>query len=115
MPPQRDDGFFPEELDPAGCKKLIDSSPGCVIIDVRTPGEYSAGHLEGARNVDFFCPDFREKIETQDRGRSYVVYCKKGRRGERTKDMMKGCGFFRVVNIRGGIEGWKEAGLPLEK
>lgn len=115
MVPPRDEGTFPPELDPAGCRQLIDSSPGCVILDVRTPGEYSQGHLDGAENLDFFCSDFRTKIETRDRERIYVVYCKKGHRGERTRDMMRSCGFIRVVNIRGGIEGWKLAGLPVKK
>ena len=115
MAPDSQKGAFPSELDPVACKQLIDSSPGCILLDVRTPGEYSESHLEGAKNVDFFCPDFRAQIENHDREKIYVVYCKKGIRGERTRDLMHNCGFFRVVNIRGGIEGWKQAGLPVKK
>jgi rhodanese-related sulfurtransferase len=115
MVPRKEKGAFPAELDPAECKRLIDSSPGCIILDVRTPGEYSEGHIEGAKNVDFFCRDFRTQIENQDREKIYIVYCKKGIRGERTKDLMKNYGFVSVVNIRGGIEGWKQAGLPVKK
>jgi len=108
-------GAIPAELGPAECKQLIDSSSGCIILDVRTPGEYSEGHLEGAKNVDFFSPDFRSQIEQYDREKIYVVYCKRGGRGERTKDLMKNCGFTLVVNIRGGFLGWKQAGLPVKK
>ena len=115
MVPRKTEDPLLGELDPIGCHKLIDSSPGCVILDVRTPAEYSEGHLAGAQNVDFFCPDFRAQIESRDHDRIYVIYCRKGNRGARTRDLMKNFGFYRVVNIRGGLEGWKQAGLPTTK
>lgn len=105
----------PAECTPGECRKIIQEEPGCVILDVRTLEEYSGGHIEGAENLDYFSPEFPQRIERLDKTKKYVVYCKKGIRGEKTCRMMKKMGFPDVVNIRGGIEGWQDEGLPVKK
>lgn len=102
------------EMDPHECTRFLQENreQGCLVIDVRTPDEYAEGHIEGAINIDYFSPGFKEKIQALDRGRPYVIYCKQGVRGGKTLEIMKGCGFNRVVNIRGGIILWRSAGLP---
>ncbi len=105
----------PAECTPRECRNLIQEESGCVILDVRTPEEYSRGHIETAKNIDYFSPSFPEIIKCLDKTRKYLVYCKKGIRGEKTCRMMKEQGFPFVVNIRGGIDGWQEEGLPVKK
>ena len=103
------------ECTPRECRNLIQEESGCVILDVRTPEEYSRGHIETAKNIDYFSPSFPEIIKCLDKTRKYLVYCKKGIRGEKTCRMIKEQGFPFVVNIRGGIDGWQEEGLPVKK
>ena len=56
------------------------------MIDVRTPAEFGQGHLENAVNIDFYAPNFRERLDTLERDRTYVVYCKKGARGAKAME-----------------------------
>jgi rhodanese-related sulfurtransferase len=102
------------ELDPPECTRFLQENreEGCLVIDVRTPKEFAGGHIDGAINIDYFSPDFKEQIEGLDRGQPCVIYCKQGVRGGKTLEIMRGCGFVRVVNIRGGIDHWRSAGLP---
>jgi phage shock protein E len=102
------------EMDPHECTRFLQENRerGCQVIDVRTPAEFAEGHIEGAVNIDYFSPDFKEKIRALDRGQPYVIYCKQGVRGGKTLEIMKSCGFNRVVNIRGGIVHWRSEGLP---
>jgi rhodanese-related sulfurtransferase len=105
----------PAERAPQQCRKLIQEGSGCVILDVRTPQEYSRGHIERAENIDYFSPAFPQKIDSLDKTRTYVVYCKTGIRAEKTCRMMKERGFPFVITIRGGIESWQDEGLPVKK
>ena len=105
------------ELPPRECSTLLtrEGEPPCVIIDVRTADEFRTGHLIGAENLDFYRPDFRQCIERKDRKCRYLVYCKRGVRGQKTMDLMRQCGFPDVINIQGGYENWTSQGLPVQK
>jgi len=87
--------------------------PHFVILDVRTPQEYNAGHLAGAINVDFYSPNFKQQLSKLDRTKTYVLYCHSGNRSGRTVPIMKKLGFKRVYEIEGGIANWLSQGLPL--
>ena len=76
---------------------------GARVIDVRTPEEFDAGHLEGARNIDVSAEDFGSSIEELDRGIPYVVYCRTGSRAATAVRTMLDAGFEDVVN-GGGYE-----------
>lgn len=71
---------------------------GAVVIDVRTPAEYEAGHLDDALNIDFNAPDFKGQIGKLDRDGSYVVYCKSGNRSGQAKAVMDQMGFTDVYD-----------------
>jgi rhodanese-related sulfurtransferase len=90
------------------------SNPDFVILDVRTPEEYAAEHLENAVNVSFNAPDFSDMVNQLDKSKTYVVYCRTGVRSAKASAVMKEMGFKRVYDM-GGIEGWKEAGYPTVK
>jgi rhodanese-related sulfurtransferase len=104
----------PAECTPRECRKFIAEKSGCVIIDIRTPEEYSRGHIEGAENIDYFSPAFPEIIACLDKAGKYLVYCKTGKRGKKTCNMMMKQGFPFVITIRGGISGWQEEGFPVK-
>jgi rhodanese-related sulfurtransferase len=93
-------------------KKLRDD-PNFVILDVRTPKEFSDGHIEGALNLDFYDEDFQEQIENGDKEKKYLICCGSGVRGVKTARNMENVGYSEVYNILGGISVWKKSRLPL--
>ncbi len=73
------------------------------IIDVRTPSEFAAGHLEGAQNIDVQSSDFDSQISGLDKNASYVVYCRSGNRSAAAADRMQAAGFTNVQDA-GSLE-----------
>jgi phage shock protein E len=76
---------------------------GAVLIDVRNPDEYAAGHIEGAQSVPLESGDFEAGLEDLILDDVYVVYCETGRRAEIAVERMMELGFTDVQNA-GGIE-----------
>lgn len=99
-------------MTPAEGKELIDSGAELTIIDVRTPEEFAAGHLEGAVNSDIEGGKFSAYIATLDKDATYVVYCHSGRRAALAAQAMADAGFTDVHDI-GGIADWQAAGYPV--
>ena len=58
------------------------TNPHLVILDVRTPREFSQGHLEKAINIDFYAETFRQEINQLDREKTYLIYCRRGVRSD---------------------------------
>ncbi len=91
------------------------NNPDFTIIDVRTKEEAAAGHIEGAANLDFYQPTFRDDLNRLDKNKTYLVYCRSGSRSRSAVDMMKELNFKEVYNMLGGIVGWQTEGLPTVK
>lgn len=104
-----------EVVAPATAAELLESAPeGLVVLDVRTPEEFAAGHLPGATNIDFYADDFREQLGSLDREVPYLLYCQSGNRSGQARAMMADLGFTSVTDVDGGIIAWQSAGLPLD-
>ena len=86
---------------------------GVVTLDVRTPGEFAEGHIEGARLIDFQSGNFENEIATLDKNATYAVYCRSGNRSGQAVKVMQDAGFTNVFNMNGGVIEWANAGLPL--
>uniref|UniRef100_B8DIQ1 Rhodanese domain protein n=1 Tax=Nitratidesulfovibrio vulgaris (strain DSM 19637 / Miyazaki F) TaxID=883 RepID=B8DIQ1_NITV9 len=86
-----------------------------MVLDVRTPGEFSEGHLQGARNIDFTSPEFRDRVRSLNRNRTYLVYCRSGNRSGKALEVFRELGFTSILHMDGGTLAWNAAGLPLEK
>lgn len=79
-----------------------------VLVDVRTAGEYDAGHIENARNIDVLKDDFRSvATETLPKDRTIAVYCRSGKRSLKAAAILAKEG-YKVVNLRGGWMEWTE-------
>jgi phage shock protein E len=89
------------------------AEPGVVTLDVRTPGEFAEGYIEGARLIDFQSGNFENEIATLDKGATYAVYCRSGNRSGQAVKVMQDAGFTNVFNMNGGVIDWANAGLPL--
>ncbi|MGI9578614.1 MAG: rhodanese-like domain-containing protein [Microthrixaceae bacterium] len=83
---------------------------GRVVIDVRTPEEYEAGHVEDATLIDIQGPDFAAQIEDLDRDGEYVVYCRSGNRSAVATAQMQAVGLD--VLDGGGLDDMVAAGWP---
>ena len=71
------------------------------ILDVRTPGEYGAGHLEGAVNIDWLGGQMMSAFKDLDKNETYYLYCASGNRSNMAATFLKQQGFERVYNIGG--------------
>lgn len=81
------------------------------ILDVRTPGEFSEGHLEDAVNYDWNGADFEQQVATLDKSKEVYIYCLSGGRSGAAADYMRGEG-FTVFEMDGGMMKWRAADLP---
>lgn len=84
------------------------------IVDVRTPEEFSEGHIANAVNMDVTADGFEQQIETLNKEKPVMVYCKSGGRSARAASILKDKGFKNVYDLDGGIIGWEEAKKPIE-
>ncbi|MBI5905760.1 MAG: rhodanese-like domain-containing protein [Deltaproteobacteria bacterium] len=105
-------------LSPAEARELIRThagDPGFVLLDVRTPGEFGEGRIEGAKLLDYRSPSFQEEASRLDRNRKYLVYCRTGNRSAGAVKVLEALGIGEVRHLEGGIVKWKQAGLPTVK
>lgn len=95
--------------DPSTVRDAIEG--GAKVIDVRTPEEFAAGHLQGAMNIDLAADDFEQRTADLDMTTSYVVYCASGNRAGTAIEAMTEQGFDQLMN-GGGYEDLAAEGLP---
>ncbi len=86
-----------------------------VILDVRTPEEYAEGHLKNSTNINFNAADFEQQISKLDAKKTYLVYCRSGKRSANASGLMTSKGFKNVVNLKDGIIAWQEQGNEVVK
>jgi len=84
-----------------------------MLVDVRTPEEFAAGHLDGALNSDYRGGAFAEEIKNWDKDKVYYLYCASGNRSGKAAELLKEAGFRHIYNV-GAFTTLKEAGLPTE-
>jgi rhodanese-related sulfurtransferase len=101
------------ELSPAQFTKTIKEQPSATVIDVRTPEEYSEGHLPNAINYDWNGDDFDEQVSQLDKEKPVLVYCRSGKRSASAASALRAQGFKQVYELKGGITEWKDKGLPI--
>lgn len=102
-------------LSPEAFQSMLQKDPSVQLIDVRTPEEFSRGHLENAINLNIHDADFTQKIGQLDKKKPVMVYCAVGGRSGTAAKQLRGMGFLNVYDLKGGINEWKEAGLPLKQ
>jgi rhodanese-related sulfurtransferase len=93
----------------------LSAQPNHVVIDVRTPKEFAAGHLPGAVNIDFYGSDFETKIKALDKSKNYLVHCAVGGRSAKAAQKMTQLEFGSVYNLKGGFKAWEKAGKKVGK
>ena len=95
-----------------------------MIIDVREPDEYATGHIPGAINIslgsltykaDHEVPQEWRESQLQDHSRPIITTCALGPQGALGGKLLKDMGFTDVTILEGGVQAWKDAGLPTKQ
>lgn len=120
------------QMTPVAAQALLAANPSAVYLDVRTTGEYDAGHPAGARNVPVMQvdpatgrpgpnPEFLAVVGRHlPPSTPLVVGCQAGMRSQRACELLAAAGWTDLVNVQGGFggspdtPGWVESGLPVE-
>jgi len=100
----------PDEVLPA---TVIQKRSEAIVLDVRTPDEYAAGHIGSALNINIDGEDFTSRISALDPDRLYVVHCGAnipGGRAERALAKLQKAGFTQLKSLQGGYRAWGNAG-----
>ena len=102
-------GFY--AIAPAAAKNMMDTVD-VFILDVREPNEFAGERIQGAVNIPI--RDLPKRVGELPKGKPIIVYCKVGHRGSMAMMFLRGQG-YNVQSISGGLDGWKNAGLPVVK
>lgn len=88
---------------------------GAQIFDVRTAAEFNTGHLHNALQADFTNKEeFGDRVKYLSKEQPVYVYCLSGGRSANAARWMRENGFKEVIELKGGINAWKQAGQPVE-
>lgn len=90
--------------------RLTEAQPP-LLIDVRQPDEYRAGHIRGAKLIPL--DQLAAKLDTLPRDREILCVCRSGARSGSATRQLQAAG-FTALNLSGGMMAWQRAGLPVE-
>lgn len=100
-----------QTIDAKAFNEKIATTPNPQILDVRTPEEFSANHLDKAVNVNWLGDNFVAGAEKMDKTKPVFVYCKSGGRSQSAVEKLEELGFTNIYQLQGGILKWDAAGL----
>src|SRR6266508_6085436 len=113
-----------EEISPEDVRGALDGGEELLVLDVREPHEFAQGHLPGAVNVPRGLLELKADADSpaadpavaEKRDAQVVTYCLKapGARSLFAADTLATMGFTNVAAMSAGVNGWMEAGLPIE-
>ena len=87
-------------------KRILDTCPGSILLDVRTEDEYAIEHAAGARLLPLDELDETEVMDIlPDTSAPVLLYCRTGRRASLAAAKLDDLGYTRLYNL-GGLNGW---------
>lgn len=101
-----------KNLDPSAVADLL-KHDAIVLVDVREPGEFAAGHIKGAHSRPL--SRFDPHLLPEAAGRSIVLHCAVGGRSAQAVAVCQRAGLPIDSHMKGGIRAWMAAGLPVER
>jgi thioredoxin 1 len=106
-------GFAQEVLRSEAFAQRLRTEQAPQLLDVRTPDEFSAGHLAGATRADWRNPaEFAQQTARLDKNRPVYVYCQVGGRSKSAAEWLVRQGFRAVYDLQGGYRTWVEQQEP---
>lgn len=112
-PPEDEPAPGVRALPAAEAASLLDD-PRVVVLDIRTDAELAQARLPRAVQLDYYAPGFAQRVAELDRDATYLMYCRSGQRSGDARALMDQLGFRDVVDVRGGLIEWVNAGLPVD-
>ena len=101
-----------KKVDPVEFSEVI-AQPGVIILDVRTPEEFNAGHIANAININVADSNFSSEVSKLDKNATIAVYCRSANRSAVATNEMAELGFTDIYDMQGGIIDWEAAGGPV--
>ena len=98
-------------IPPSTFAEKIKNTPDVQLIDVRTPEEFEAQHIDNARNINWNGDDFEMKSAQLDKNKPVFVYCTVGGRSKKASAKLHEMGFKQIYNLEGGIMKWNASGF----
>ena len=86
-----------------------------LILDVRSPQEYGAGHVPGAINMPHTTIASQIDKLQGHKDQTIVLYCKSGHRAGLAKQTLSDAGFKKLLHLDGDMDGWQAGNYPIEK
>jgi rhodanese-related sulfurtransferase len=86
-----------------------------VILDVREPAEFAAGHMRDAKNIPLNELSNRADELGKFKSKTLIVICKSGTRSGKALGQLKKVGFDEAFSLDGGMAAWQAQGLPVAK
>jgi len=94
------------DVQPAEALRLYETTPGLVVLDVRTPAEYASGHIPNARLIPL--DELEDRLpELPAKDTPILVHCAAGGRSAAAGELLGSRGYSRVMNLVGGMHGWQ--------
>jgi thioredoxin 1 len=103
-----------QNVDAIKFKELI-TTEDAILLDVRTPQEYSRGHIQGSTSINISDPEFASKISLLQKDKTILIYCMSGGRSSAAANYMVKMGFPKIYNLQQGIMDWSQQGYALEQ
>ena len=92
---------------------LIETNDDLIILDVRTPEEFGAGHIDNATNIDVLGEDFRTDVQSIPKTAPLLVYCRSGRRAAQAVEILQELGHTEVHNMSDRWNRWMDASADM--
>ncbi|MBT8326206.1 MAG: thioredoxin fold domain-containing protein [Bacteroidia bacterium] len=106
-------GAKSELLSPSDFASSLSMASNPVLLDVRTPEEFSSSHLEGASSLNVHGSNFENEIIKLDKEAPIYLYCKSGARSAAAAEILVNAGFSSVYDLDGGLLSWEASNLPV--
>ncbi|HVL76430.1 MAG TPA: rhodanese-like domain-containing protein [Noviherbaspirillum sp.] len=94
--------------------QLINQS-NAVVIDVREPSAYAAGHLRDAKNIPLKEMSNRLGDLSKHKSKPVIAVCQSGAQSAKAAAILRKAGFEQAYSLEGGLNAWQAAGLPVSK
>jgi rhodanese-related sulfurtransferase len=103
-----------QHITPAELQQQLQTNEPPLILDVRSPEEYAGdGHITGSRLLPL--PQLHQRAGELSKNQAIVCVCRSGNRSQVACKQLAGLGFTRLFNLAGGMIGWRQAGLPIQR
>ncbi|HIB31241.1 MAG TPA: rhodanese-like domain-containing protein [Candidatus Thioglobus sp.] len=100
-----------EDLDANAATSLMDDE-SMIILDVREKKERKSGYINGSLHIPL--SDVKNQLNKLDKNKSILVYCRSGSRSAHIAGLLTRNEYEKVYNLKGGIQAWKRAKMPIK-